>query len=134
MPGRNAALSPAQVLTGKAQFDRIFSARQSLASRYFRAHYLVNGQQCPRLGMAIGRRIDKRAVIRNRLRRQVRESCRLSLPVDLAIDVVVTARTDVVQADRAAVWRDLAALWQRLGDRLARAASTTLPVLDESPR
>ncbi len=123
MTGRAVALSPAQALTGKAQFDRIFSARQSLASRFFRAHYLANELGHPRLGMAIGRRIDKRAVVRTRLRRQVRESVRVTLPAALPVDIVVTTRSEAVQAATGEVWRDLAALWQRLQDRLQRTAT-----------
>ena len=124
MTGRAVALSPAQALSGKAQFDRIFSARQSLASRFFRAHYLGNELGHPRLGMAIGRRIDKRAVVRNRLRRQVRESVRVSLPATLPVDIVVTARNEVVQAAGGEVWRDLGQLWIRLQDRLARTVAS----------
>ena len=134
MSGRDAALSPAQALTGKAQFDRIFSARQSLASRFFRAHYLANTLDRPRLGMAIGRRIDKRAVVRNRLRRQVRESCRLALPGIPAVDVVVTARHEVDKAESAAIWRDLGHLWRRLCQRLEPVAGASAPRNDDSPR
>ncbi len=127
MTGRAVALSPAQALSGKAPFDRIFSARQSLASRFFRAHYLANELGRPRLGMAIGRRIDKRAVVRNRLRRQVRESVRVGLPPTLPVDIVVTARNEVVQAAGPEVWRDLGHLWTRLQERLQRAVAPESP-------
>lgn len=118
MPGRAGALSPPGVLSGKSQFDEVFAAKQSTASRHFRAHVKPLAAGPARLGMAIGRRIDKRAVVRNRLRRQVRESLRQS-PLNAApLAVVVTARPQVATLPRDEVWADLQQLWRRLAQRL----------------
>jgi hypothetical protein len=71
MSGRSAALPRSARLTGKAQFDRVFALRTTRNSRYFRLNLADNGLAHARLGMAVSRRVDKRAVQRNRLRRQV---------------------------------------------------------------
>ncbi len=118
MSGRDDALSPPGALTGKSQFDEVFAAKQSTASRHFRAHVKLLAQGPARLGMAIGRRIDKRAVIRNRLRRQVRESLRRQPLRTAALAVVITARPTAAQLSRDEAWADLQLLWQRLAERL----------------
>jgi len=105
-------------LSGKAQFDEVFAAKQSVASRHFRAHVKLLEHGPARLGMAIGRRIDKRAVCRNRLRRQTRESLRQQPLRSAAVAIVITARPPVAQLAREEVWADLQLLWQRLAQRL----------------
>jgi ribonuclease P protein component len=117
MSGRSAALPRSARLTGKAQFDRVFALRTTRNSRYFRLNLADNGLDNARLGMAVSRRVDKRAVQRNRLRRQVRESFRLAWPGLPALDIVVTARPDAAQAERSLVWADLQALWAALAAR-----------------
>ncbi|MDZ3823519.1 MAG: ribonuclease P protein component [Pseudoxanthomonas sp.] len=107
-----ATLPRAARLSGKAQFDRVFAAGHRRGSRYFRLVVADNGLDHPRLGMAVSRRIDRRAVVRNRLRRQVREAFRLHWRDLPAIDVVVTARPEAAHAPRAEVWADLLALWK----------------------
>lgn len=102
------------VLSGKAAFDRVLAARQQRSSRYFRFHYLANGLGLSRLGMAVSRRVDRRAVVRNRLRRQIRESFRLAAPALPSLDVVVFARPEAARAPRAEVWRDLLQAWTLL--------------------
>jgi ribonuclease P protein component len=117
MTGSAAGLPRGARLTGKAQFDRVFAARTARNSRYFRLNLADNGLEHARLGMAVSRRVDKRAVQRNRLRRQIRESFRLAWPGLPALDIVVTARPDAAQAARALVWADLLALWAALAQR-----------------
>ncbi len=112
----NGAASPAPraVLSGKQQFDRVFSTGQRAGSRYFRMIYAAGLGVGARLGMAVSRRVDKRAVRRNRLRRQIRESFRRrseDLPV---LDLVITAKPEAAQATREQVWHDLELLWSRL--------------------
>lgn len=110
-----AALPPrARVLSGKAAFDRVFAARLKRGSRYFRVHYAHNDVGHARLGMAVSRRVDKRAVMRNQLRRQIRQSFRLICPTLPALDIVVNAKPEAAQAPRSAIWRDLIELWPQL--------------------
>lgn len=68
----------------------------------------------PRLGLAVSRKVSKRAVVRNRIKRIVRESFRLrrgSLP---AVDVLVIARSSAAVIDRVALRDDLEDAWRKL--------------------
>ncbi len=65
-------------------------------TRYFTL-LSVAADERARLGLVIGRRVARHAVVRNRLRRMVREVFRhASLP---ALDVVVLARPDLNVVD-----------------------------------
>lgn len=103
----------ARLLSG-AQFKAVFAARRSCGNALFRVHYTPSDQA--RLGMAVSRRISKRAVDRNRIRRQIRESFRLWRDRLAPMDYVVVARSAARQADRRALRENLEQLWQRFSD------------------
>ena len=68
----------------------------------------------PRLGLAVSRKVSKRAVERNRIKRVIRESFRVrreSLP---ALDVLVIARISAASADNTVLRDDLEHAWQKL--------------------
>ena len=67
-----------------------------------------------RVGMAVSRRVSKRAVVRNRIKRQVRESFRHCLGTLPSFDVMVVARGSAATQDNAVLRADLQRLWQRL--------------------
>lgn len=102
------------VLSGRTQFDRVFAAGHRAGSRYFRVIYVDTGHAQARLGMAVSRRVDKRAVRRNLLRRQIRESFRRLRTQLPAFDLVITAKPEAAKASREQIWHDLDALWSRL--------------------
>lgn len=114
MNGCAAALPRSARLSGKADFDRVFATARRKGSRFFRIVLADNAFGHARLGMAVSRRVDKRAVVRNRLRRQIRESFRDAWPRLPHVDIVVTARPEAAHASRADVWRDLVAFWPQL--------------------
>ncbi len=100
----------ARLLDGKA-FKQVFETRQVVGNAYFRGHYAPSEQ--PRLGMAVSRRVHRRAVVRNRIRRQIRESFRLQRPTLPALDFVVLARPAAAELDRTDLRVALDQLWQR---------------------
>ena len=114
MNGRVNALPRSARLSGKAEFDRVFVGARRRTTRYFRVAWAENPLDYARLGMAVSRRVDKRAVVRNRLRRRIRESFRLAWSGLRSVDIVVTAKPEAAHADRADVWRDLVAFWPTL--------------------
>ena len=127
MNGCADALPRSARLSGKADFDRVFAAARRKGSRFFRIILADNALGHARLGMAVSRRVDKRAVVRNRLRRQIRESFRAAWPGLLAVDIVVTAKPEAARAERGEVWRDLLRFWPvlaRSGDTGEPAAAT----------
>lgn len=67
-----------------------------------------------RLGMAVSRRVSKRAVVRNRIRRQIRETFRIQRSRLPNIDILLIARTQAAAQDNAALRNDLAIIWNKL--------------------
>ena len=87
------------------------------SDRYFTVLARPGSCDNPRLGLAISKRIDKRASARNRLKRLSREvfRCQKELP---ALDFVVLARRDAPGAGNEILRDSL----QRHFDRIARRA------------
>jgi ribonuclease P protein component len=85
-----------------------------LGGRCFSVRYRVNTLDQPRLGLAISKRVSKRAVDRNRIKRLVRESfrrARLELP---PIDLMVMAREQAVGLPGPELLAELQLLWKKL--------------------
>ena len=70
-----------------------------------------------RLGMAISKRIIKKAVVRNRMKRIVRESFRHHLQQLAGLDVVVMCRDGVIGSTNASLVASLESHWQRVAKR-----------------
>lgn len=80
-----------------------------------------------RLGFAISRKVDKRAVVRNRLKRVARDwfrHCRTLLP---AGDYVLMARPEAASAASEALHADLRTLQRRLVALKAKVPQGTMP-------
>lgn len=74
-----------------------------------------------RLGLAIGKRVDKKAVVRNRIKRLVRESFRHHQHELDGLDVVVLGREHVAQLDNPLLLNSLQAHWQKVAERCAKS-------------
>ncbi len=71
-----AGYSKQQRLRKPGEFAAVFSSKPVVSSdRFFRVLAKKN-QTGPRLGLAVSKKVDKRAVERNRIKRNVRESFR----------------------------------------------------------
>lgn len=110
MPERLVLPRRARLLSG-GEFSRVFASRCARGNEYFRIHHAPSDQ--PRLGLAVSRRVSKRAVERNRIRRQIRESFRLRRPDLEPSDYVVVARTAAAGTDGRQLRTALDELWQR---------------------
>jgi len=105
----------ARLLSG-AEFKRVFGTRQVESNRYFRIHWVAqreDGSQEPRLGLAIAKRVVRRAVDRNRIRRIARETFRLRRCRLHKADYVVLARTPAAEAEKKVLKVALDQLWLR---------------------
>lgn len=67
-----------------------------------------------RLGLAISKRVSKRAVERNRIKRVIRESFRSGRTELPQVDVLVIARSSAAATVNAVLRADLARAWQAL--------------------
>lgn len=112
---------PGARLLKPAQFKAVLSGRRGIQGRLYVLHSVERepgerdgtGQAAARLGLAISRRVDKRAVGRNRIKRQARESFRRIRARLPDRDFVLLARACAASASNAELAADLDRLWQR---------------------
>lgn len=106
----------ARLLSG-VEFKRVFDARQVESNRYFRIHWAGRpesaGPAGARLGMAVAKRVARRAVDRNRIRRIARETFRQRRNLLQPVDFVVLAKPSAVEADSRTLKLALEQLWLR---------------------
>ena len=114
---------PARLLL-PPEFKRCFESGQRLSGRYFRVHVACAEQ--PRLGLAVSRKVSRRAVERNRIKRVVRESFRHHRQRLPALDLVILAKREAATADNPTLRSDLASLWRRLPSLLRAGAAGTM--------
>jgi ribonuclease P protein component len=123
MPGSNVEMSlPHQFrLTEKRAFREIFEKPCVASDSCFKILAKPNGQSVSRLGMAVSRKVDRRAVQRNRLKRLVRESFRLYLAsqrVGIDADFMVLPRQQAVAISNEEIFERLGRLWNNVGRKL----------------
>ena len=112
---RRARFTRQYKLTKPIDFKRVFSNPLVSADACFRVLATAYGRENPRLGMAVSRQVDKRAVGRNRIKRAVRESFRLywaGRPAGL--DVVVLPRWQTATMCNEKLLRSLRRHWSKL--------------------
>jgi ribonuclease P protein component len=103
---------PGRRLRQPQQFQHCFARGQRVNGRYFRAHVLSTGP-APRLGLAVSRKVDRRAVVRNRIKRCARESFRQYAAHLPAVDIVLVARPEAAGATTEQLRTDLESLWRK---------------------
>lgn len=116
-----------------ADFQLCFAARQRLPGRFFVLHWRHNAAVGPRLGLAVSRKVDRRAVGRNRLKRLLREAFRSERARLPAMDLVIIAKPEASKVDGEALRDDLTRLWKRLCALPAPPPQGTMPAASEPP-
>ena len=101
-------------LRRRADFEQVFVSGTFVGGRTVSLRILERGEGPTRVGFAVGKRLDKRAVIRNRARRRLREAIR---EVDLrdGYDIVVLGRRPVLTEEFGHVRKDVRAVLGRAG-------------------
>ena len=96
-------------------FSSVFSLRRSRGDAWFQVLTAPNGLSHARLGLVVGKKVDRRAVGRNAIKRLVRELFRASSDGLAGLDIVVRARRPVSRSERQEARAALQALLLRSG-------------------
>jgi len=119
-------LPPAVRLRRAADFAALRHAPGRLDTRFFLIRYRASDAEFARMGLAVSRRVSKRAVDRNRIKRNARESFRLVRSRLPAYDLLLIARQQAATAAAEALRADLDAAWFRLKPLKHAAAPGTI--------
>lgn len=111
---RLAGLPRVLRLRQASDFAALRTSSGRFGGRCFHLRYRPNALGHARLGLAISKRVSKRAVERNRIKRLLRESFRQVRSQLPAVDVVVMAREQAAGQSGAELLIEAAALWRRL--------------------
>ena len=122
MFAKKAGLSRQQRITDADQYRAVFDNRLRIHGRFFSFHVMVNSLGVPRLGLAVSRKVSRKAVQRNRIKRQIKESFRHSCGQSVypmqpsvtkspAVDFVVVAKIAAANAQNKELRQELDRLW-----------------------
>jgi ribonuclease P protein component len=115
-------LPPQARVRARAEFDRVFKDGQRTAAPLLALHWHKDAQAA-RLGLAVSRKVDRRAVGRNRIKRALRETFRHVRPQLASGAYVLVARPAAADSDNRA-------LKAAFLDALRRAGALPLPATD----
>ncbi len=97
-----------------ADFAALRHTSGRLGGRCFHARYRENALGQARLGLAISKRVSKRAVERNRIKRLLRESFRRVRRELPDVDLVVMAREQAAGQPGRVLLEEMELLWKKL--------------------
>lgn len=103
----------ARLLT-KRDFARLREGARRLGSTHFAVQVAAGAGPAARLGLAVSRKVSRRAVRRNRIKRLARDSFRRHRQGLPAVDVLLIARPSADACDNAGLHAELELLWQRI--------------------
>ncbi|MEM7193544.1 MAG: ribonuclease P protein component [Pseudomonadota bacterium] len=107
-------------LRTSTQFKNVFDRRCSIHGKFISVHGVQNPDGLVRLGLAVSRKVSKRAVDRNRVKRLIRESFRHCRNKLSATDFVVVAKPSACAALPIDVREELDGLWHEVQRRCER--------------
>ncbi|MBK8816590.1 MAG: ribonuclease P protein component [Methylococcaceae bacterium] len=105
---------PALRLKKAAEFKKVFTNPVKSTDKYFTILATQTSFGHPRIGLAIAKKIIRKAVHRNVIKRTVRESFRLERQIMGSIDIVVLARKDAIDAPIDVLRKSLSKHWLKL--------------------
>lgn len=117
----------------RAEFDRVFKEGRRAATPLLALHWLHDAPPS-RLGLAVSRKVDPRAVGRNRIKRALRECFRRLRPQLADGAFVVVARNAAAHAPTSALASALTETLQRLGALPLSRPGVTMPPAYPSPK
>nr|WP_282452616.1 ribonuclease P protein component [Lysobacter sp. CAU 1642] len=120
-------LPPTARVRSGADFNRCFAARQRLPGRYFLLQWRHNESDGARIGLAVSRRVDRRAVGRNRIKRLLREAFRRTRAQLPAVDLVFVPKPEAGRAPSEVLRQDVEQLLERARALPPPAPQGTMP-------
>lgn len=115
----------------RAEYAVVFDDSRRCADPLMSLH-LRKHEGPARLGMAVSRKVDKRAVGRNRIKRVLRETYRQLLPSLPGGDYVVVARSAAARASNEDIRTTFLRVLRRAGALPVPAASGTMPPVPDA--
>jgi ribonuclease P protein component len=116
----------------RADFDQVFSEGRRTGTPLLALHLLRDGQPA-RLGLAVSRKVDRRAVGRNRIKRALREEFRVLRTALPDAAYVVVARPAAAAASRVALRDAFHDALRRAGALPVPGAGGTMPAASPFP-
>ena len=116
----------------RAEYTAVFEQGRRSGDSLLGLHW-VPGPQPARLGLAVSRKVDPRAVGRNRIKRILREATRRMRPQLAGGDYVVVARPPAAKADSGLLRATFERVLLRAGALPAPAPGGTMPLGLNSP-
>ncbi|BCL76797.1 ribonuclease P protein component [Jeongeupia sp. HS-3] len=102
-------------------YSSVFSLRSSSSNEFFQVLARPNGLPHGRIGLVVGKKTHKRAVVRNYIRRSAREVFRLNAAEFSGLDLVVRSRRAFDRKEGEAARRALLSLFRKQRARHAPA-------------
>ena len=110
----------------RAEYTSVFNGARRVSDPLMTLHWL-KGDTPARLGMAVSRKVDTRAVGRNRIKRVLRDATRHLLPCLASGDFVIVARSAAKTASNQQIREAFERLLRRAGALPAAGADGTMP-------
>ena len=110
----SAGLPRVARLRRPGDFASLRTSSGRAGGRCFHLRYRENGLGHARLGLAISKRVSKRAVERNRIKRLLRESFRRVRHQLPSVDLMVMAREQAAGVPGSELLRDIDGLWKKM--------------------
>lgn len=115
----NYDFPPQLRLKKAAEFKKVFTNPIKSTDRYFTLLATQGDFDNPRIGLAIAKKMIRKAVDRNVIKRTVRESFRLQQHTMGNIDIVVLARKEALDAPPETLRKSLEKHWLKLVSKCA---------------
>jgi ribonuclease P protein component len=115
----NYGFPPELRLKKAAEFKNVFTNPVKSTDRYFTLLATQSDSDHPRVGLAIAKKIIRKAVHRNVIKRTVRESFRIQQHTMAGIDIVVLARKEALGAPPDVLRQSLEKHWLKLVSKCA---------------
>ena len=103
-------------LLNSVDFGHVFSNGTRKHGKYFLVVCCVNKLGFARLGIAVSRKVSKKAVVRNLIKRQIRESFRSNKELLGGMDCVVVAKYSAANTNQPSLRSSIDAHWQKISE------------------